>query len=194
MPGTTPVYGFPYPEPTDLVADYPALGQQLAEDVETEIQAAGKVVQIVTTGKSDTFTTTSTSFVDITGLSVTITPTSASNEVMIMAMISGSNDAGVALQYLRLMRGATAIALGDAAGSRQQVTAFLSGADTDVNMTTTSPIIWIDNPATTSATTYKIQLVTTAGVGHINRSDADTNASLSGRAVSSITAMEVRIP
>jgi hypothetical protein len=37
MPGTTPVYGFPYPEPTDLVADYPALGQQLAEDVETTI-------------------------------------------------------------------------------------------------------------------------------------------------------------
>ena len=34
MPGTTPVYGFPYPEPTDLVADYPALGQQLAEDIE----------------------------------------------------------------------------------------------------------------------------------------------------------------
>lgn len=38
MPGTTPVYGFPYPEPTDLVADYPALGQDLAEDVETVIQ------------------------------------------------------------------------------------------------------------------------------------------------------------
>lgn len=34
MPGTTPVYGFPYPEPTDLVADYPALGQDLAEDIE----------------------------------------------------------------------------------------------------------------------------------------------------------------
>lgn len=39
MPGTTPVYGFPYPEPTDLVADYPALGQDLAEDVEAALQA-----------------------------------------------------------------------------------------------------------------------------------------------------------
>jgi hypothetical protein len=35
--GTTPIYGFPYPDPSDLVANYPALGQQLAEDVETEI-------------------------------------------------------------------------------------------------------------------------------------------------------------
>lgn len=39
MAGTTPIYGFPYPEPTDLVADYPALGQQLAEDVEDTIAA-----------------------------------------------------------------------------------------------------------------------------------------------------------
>ena len=37
MPGTTPIYGFPYPESSDLVANYPGLGQNLAEDVETEI-------------------------------------------------------------------------------------------------------------------------------------------------------------
>jgi hypothetical protein len=41
MPGATPVFGFPYPDPSDLVANYPALGQQLAEDVEDEILAAG---------------------------------------------------------------------------------------------------------------------------------------------------------
>ena len=41
MPGTTPVYGFPYPEPTDLVADYPALGQDLAEDIEAVLPTLG---------------------------------------------------------------------------------------------------------------------------------------------------------
>lgn len=41
MPGSTPVYGFPYPEPTDLVADYPALGQQLAEDIEATLPGIG---------------------------------------------------------------------------------------------------------------------------------------------------------
>jgi hypothetical protein len=37
--GSTPIYGFPYPDPSDLVANYPALGQDLAEDVETVINA-----------------------------------------------------------------------------------------------------------------------------------------------------------
>lgn len=41
MAGSTPVYGFPYPEPTDLVADYPALGQDLAEDIEAVLPTLG---------------------------------------------------------------------------------------------------------------------------------------------------------
>jgi hypothetical protein len=50
MAGSTPIYGFPYPQPSDLVANYPALGQQLAEDVETEIAAIppGGLVHIAT--------------------------------------------------------------------------------------------------------------------------------------------------
>jgi hypothetical protein len=39
MAGSTPVYGFPYPESSDLVANYPALGEQLAEDIEAELVA-----------------------------------------------------------------------------------------------------------------------------------------------------------
>jgi hypothetical protein len=41
MAGSTPIYGFPYPQPSDLVANYPALGQDLAEDVETVIAGLG---------------------------------------------------------------------------------------------------------------------------------------------------------
>jgi hypothetical protein len=39
MAGATPIYSFPYPESSDLVAAYPALGQDLAEDIETVIAA-----------------------------------------------------------------------------------------------------------------------------------------------------------
>ena len=39
MAGSTPIYGFPYPESSDLVANYPALGQDLAEDIEATIAA-----------------------------------------------------------------------------------------------------------------------------------------------------------
>jgi hypothetical protein len=50
MAGSTPIYGFPYPESSDLVADYPALGQDLAEDVEAAIAAVppGGLVHIAT--------------------------------------------------------------------------------------------------------------------------------------------------
>jgi hypothetical protein len=48
MPGATPIYGFPYPDPSDLVANYPALGQDLAEDVETVIAALGSGLNLIT--------------------------------------------------------------------------------------------------------------------------------------------------
>jgi hypothetical protein len=54
--GTTPIFGFPYPDPSDLVANYPALGQQLAEDVEDEIIASGGLSLI----SSTSFTTQAT--------------------------------------------------------------------------------------------------------------------------------------
>jgi hypothetical protein len=46
MPGSTPIYGFPYPDPSDLVANYPALGQQLAEDIEDVLPTLGGLTLI----------------------------------------------------------------------------------------------------------------------------------------------------
>ncbi len=50
MAGSTPIYGFPYPQPSDLVANYPALGQDLAEDIETVIDglSSGALTLITT--------------------------------------------------------------------------------------------------------------------------------------------------
>lgn len=48
MAGSTPIYGFPYPTSTDLVADYPAMGQDLATDVETVISGLGSGLNLVT--------------------------------------------------------------------------------------------------------------------------------------------------
>jgi hypothetical protein len=49
MPGATPIYGFPYPDPSDLVANYPALGQDLAEDIEAVLPTLGGVTLITST-------------------------------------------------------------------------------------------------------------------------------------------------
>jgi hypothetical protein len=66
MPGSTPIYGFPYPDPSDLVANYPALGQDLAEDIEAVLPTLGGLTLITSATFSaasavsvnDCFTTT----------------------------------------------------------------------------------------------------------------------------------------
>ena len=75
MPGTTPVYGFPYPEPTDLVADYPALGQQLAEDIEDVLPTVGGMTAIAPTtiansGGSASTTAATTTFTGVSSISL----------------------------------------------------------------------------------------------------------------------------
>jgi hypothetical protein len=85
MAGSTPIYGFPYPQPSDLVANYPALGQQLAEDVETELQIASTLLQVVNNIDSTNRATSSTSAVDVTGMTVTITPKLSSTNIILIA-------------------------------------------------------------------------------------------------------------
>jgi hypothetical protein len=47
--GTTPIYGFPYPDPSDLVANYPAMGQELAEDIEAVLPTLGGLTKVTAT-------------------------------------------------------------------------------------------------------------------------------------------------
>ena len=51
----------------------------------------GSILQVVSTTKTDTFTSTSTSMVDITGLSATITPSSTSSKILVMASVASGN-------------------------------------------------------------------------------------------------------
>jgi hypothetical protein len=148
------------------------------------------VVQVKSATKTDTFTTSSTSFTDVTGLSVNITPTSASNLVLITGFITGQGTSGTNNLFFRLMRGSTAIAIGDTAGSRVRATGQLSAFS--VANALGGPFTFLDSPATTSATTYKVQvLVNAAGTGYVNRTEQDTDATTRERTISTITVMEV---
>lgn len=152
---------------------------------------SSKIVQVVQTSKTDTFTTSSTSLVDITGLSVTITPTSATSTILVFLSVQYSISQGTAQSYLQLLRGSTAIAQGDAAGNRSRTTA--QGGPAANYLMTNYSLQFIDSPATTSATTYKIQTRTTAAGSSscINRSLDDTNDSIYPRGISTITVMEI---
>ena len=76
----------------------------------------GKILQVQSTTKTSTFSTTGSS-VDVTGLNVSITPSSSSNKVLVHTQITMS---GTDNGYARLLRGSTAIAIGDADGSRSR--------------------------------------------------------------------------
>ena len=151
--------------------------------------AAGGVIQVKSTFKSDTFSTASTSFVDVTGLSISITPTSASNKILVMMSTNLTSDGSAFATFVRLMRDSTAIAIGDTAGSRTRVT---SAAYPLAGVAVTREMNFLDSPATTSATTYKVQImVNNAGTGYVNRSNTDTDNATISRSVSTITVMEV---
>jgi len=149
----------------------------------------GKILQVVQDTKTDTFSTNTTSFVDVTGLSVSITPSSASSKILVLVTMQIGNNASH--YQARLMRDATAIAVGDSAGSRIQTT--MHGSSTASLHVETKSTAWLDSPATTSSVTYKMQIrVNNASYyATVNRSYTDTNDAYQGRTVSTITVMEV---
>ena len=113
---------------------------------------AGSVLQVVQTVKTNSFSTSTGSFIDITGLSVSITPQSASNKILVSAIIYIGMASGNA--RLNLVRGSTNIAQSTSGTANQTLMGNQGGAYNGQTL----PILFYDSPATTSATTYKIQL------------------------------------
>ncbi len=150
---------------------------------------AGSILQVVSTSKTDTFSTSSTTDVDVTGLSATITPRSTSNRVVVLCQISSGNEEGTNIPFFRLFRGATQVFQGDAAGTRYRVSA--SAASSSSLRLDNALINFVDSPASTSALTYKVTMRVNAGTGHINRTATDTDSTAVPRAASSIILMEV---
>jgi hypothetical protein len=150
----------------------------------------GKVLQVLSTTKSDSFTSASTSFADITGLSVSITPSSASSKVLVLYNVSGSQAVAAQIARSRLMRGSTEINIGDAASTRARGTSDPFSVASQIIGTTIAGS-FLDSPATTSATTYKFQIATSGGTVYINRSEDDSDSTIRSRTVSTITVMEI---
>jgi hypothetical protein len=153
--------------------------------------AGGKVLQVVSFTTDAAFSTTSQSFVDITDLAVTITPSSASNKVLVLASVSAATNTGTSRAAIRLVRQSTAICIGAAAGSRTRATSTsLSSNNFEIP---SQSVTFLDSPAATTATTYKIQIVADTGTVYNNRSHEDTDGSTIFRTASTITAMEISL-
>jgi len=156
---------------------------------------AGSVIQVVSAIKTDSFSQASTNtFTDITGLSVAITPTSASSKVLVTVCVGGASMTASGSQAYRLVRGSTAIGVGTAAGNRQAVNWRDFNGNSDGNVAHGGySFTFLDSPATTSSTAYKLQLIVQTGTGYINRSpnDSDVADPRGSRPSSTITVMEI---
>lgn len=174
--------------PTNLPATFVAATALPAASL-NNLRGAFRILQVVTTNKSDTFSSTSTTYTDVTGLSVSITPQSATSKIFVMAVVSGTGNTATTNFFGQLVRDSTAINIGDAASNRTRSTI----AARDQENVSTMSIMYLDSPATTSATTYKIQIKSqTAGQAVlINRTTLDADNSATPRTVSNITVFEV---
>jgi hypothetical protein len=152
-----------------------------------------KIAQVVSATKTDTFTLASATYTDVTGLSVSITPSLATSTILVFAQVSGVGAYNAAVGFGQIVRDATAIGIGDASGSRIQCTFPIPYSQQAANnIMFAMPALFVDSPATTSATTYKIQVRSeNSNTIYINRSEADSNSVAGTRPISTITVMEI---
>ena len=138
------------------------------------VNIPGHVVQVVVGTLSTQTTTTSTSLVD-TGLTASITPSSSSNKILVLATLTGAGVASGAGVRMKLFRGSTDLGFISNTGT-------YNGSANKVDLEHGWSVSVLDTPSTTSSTTYKIQhSITTNGTVYIS----------GGTSISSITLMEI---
>lgn len=150
----------------------------------------GKVLQILSTEKSDIQTGNANSWVDI--MTVTITPSATSSKVYVMASLT-YNGPTTNNSMIRMARDSTGIAIGDANSSNQRAYSHMM-RDNTYGMQVAG-MTYLDSPSSTSALVYKIQIMSSADTQtwYVNTSASTTGVTTSStaRGFSAITVMEI---
>tara|TARA_R100001460_G_scaffold9582_2_gene22969 strand:- start:227 stop:847 length:621 start_codon:yes stop_codon:yes gene_type:complete len=158
---------------------------------------AGNIIQVVSTTKTDSFSTTSSSYVDITGMTVSITPQSNNSKILLEVIL---NYGGAVNMYggIKVLRDSTHIGVSTAVSLGNQVNASFGlgtlsadSVNSDFKLLTAAFKI-LDTPSTTNAITYKLQVYTRGTVEfNLNRPNGNHNDVYVIGGTSSITAQEV---
>jgi hypothetical protein len=177
---------------TDTLTNKNIVATQLTGTIASARLPAGSVLQVVSTTKTDTFSTSATSYTSVTGLSASITPSSSSSKILILVnMMNGLS--GDFVFSVRVTRNGTAIGVGDASGSRTQATtgAYVGGIQATFQVLSPS-MSHLDSPATTSSMPYQVQIITESGnTVWVNKTNQDGDNASRGRYASTITLMEI---
>jgi hypothetical protein len=157
---------------------------------------AGIGSNVVQTVKTDTFTTSSTSTTDVTGLTATITPSSTSSKVLVIADVAVVHSNGTSqVGQLFVTDGSdVSLAVPDSPGSRLPSVSqgYNSSGSTGFGDMSRTVFHFLASPNTTSPVTYKVRArFDGSGLVLINRNISDTDNAFNGRSVSTITLIEV---
>ncbi len=156
---------------------------------------AGHVLQVLTTAKTDVYSTSTSAgtFYNPTGLSVAITPVSTSSKILVMCslFIGTSSTYELACKIQKTINASTSdVLVGDSSGSvsRAMFTRRLSGA----RDSSSSTMIVLDSPNTTSEITYKPAITVEGGVTiYLNRTQGQADVNHDYNGASQITVMEI---
>lgn len=179
-------------------------GSVTAADIESSLDLSGKtvtlpsgtggkVLQVVSATKTDTFSTSSLTFVDVPDLSVTLTPSSSTNKFLVMANVKLGHNAYYG--YFRIERDGLPISEADTAGTRplvHGVGTFANGGE-DYELASAS-VQFLETAGSTSSTTFNVAVMNYSGsyLTYVNRSAIDRdNTTYEPRSISSITVMEI---
>ena len=152
------------------------------------IKGGGKIGQVVSTFKSDAFSSTADGFFDITGLSVSITPSATSSKVLVISDVAlGSSDFNAFNIGFKVLRGSTSVGISTAGSNNYSGGFNFYGNDTTYAFGNAK--VFLDSPSSTSSLTYKVQgsKFDSSGTFYLNRKGSTANYG----GESSITVMEV---
>jgi|TARA_R100001510_G_scaffold34310_1_gene30792 hypothetical protein len=168
--------------------------------------STGKILQAVNVFKGNRFTTSSTSWTDITDLSISITPSATSSKILLMCSMGAAGVNKSNLDYgngIRVMRDIGGAGYsndnklnGATDGNRDRITFKGHGwAYNNDHMPGGVGFNGVDDPSTTSAVTYKVQVIcqssSYAFVLNGNITSGNNSSIAQGRSMTSLIAMEI---
>ena len=161
----------------DLTGNLPAISGASLTGFTSSQMPAGSIVQLIQAQTNTPFSTSSASFTD-TGFSGSITPTSSSNKIYIIAAIGAYNTAANGVSPITIYRGSTRVSDSATYGAAY---GYSSSGSHVMHHT----ITFLDTPNTTSSTEYKIYttVASLGGTAYISVNNSSSTITLMELAV-----------
>ena len=199
MADTGAPHFIPFAEPTDLVRDWPALSEDVADAVADGLSAAGGLVAVKSAifAGQQTASVTGSGNIAVNDIEITHEVADASNKLIISAFIGTLADTTqLANVGIAVHDGTGLIAVGPADGARTRVTASARMSAGFGSVVAFSPSVTFVHTPGAGSKTYTVRAINVSGDTQtifINRFESDDDNALRSRPVSSLVIQEVKV-